>query len=401
LSPQSSPTPAKASAEQLLIRGSRIIDGPSEPQDVLITAGRIDRIGRWSGETEGIEILQADGLHLIPALVDLHLQGAGGSDVIDGNEDAIERIGATVGRFGVGGWLATTYYRPQGDNHHLRVASEAVGKGLNGPRVLGIHLEGPFVNPSRLGMLARDGVCEVDEYHLDRIFDLCGPALKMMTIAPELPGALEVIEKLVERGVVASFGHSNATYEQTQAGIAAGIRHVTHLFNAMRSIHHRDPGPVPAILKAKEVTAQIICDGAHVVPPVVWMIAQALGPQRLCVISDGCRILGSPGTEFIHDGRKVYSHDGILRAADGTLCGTSLGLSELTSRLAQFANWPIADAIKAASTTPRAVLGLGDAEHPPIRAGQNADLLLAKIDKNRVEVKMTMVDGKMIYRSKK
>lgn len=383
--------------DEVLISGCRILGGSDEIQDVWIRAGKVHRVGKSIDGFDGGEVIDAAGQCVCPGFIDLHLQGAGGADVIDTDADALERVSRTVARFGMTGWLATTIYNPGGNNDHLTAAREAVGRDLGGATVLGIHIEGPFVNRTRLGMLAPESVCDIDDYHLDRILDLCGSALKLMTIAPELPGALDVIEKLTARGVIPSFGHSDANYEQTQAGISAGISHVTHLFNAMRPIRHRDPGPIAALLAAKNVSIQLICDGVHIEKPVIWMVARIAGPDRFCLITDGGRLLGSTDSEFIHAGHRVYMQSGVLRSADGTLVGTGIGLSDLAGRFARFTGVPIAQAVRAGTITPRSVLGLANVADALVQQGDDADLVLAEIAGNRIDVKRTMVGGKTVY----
>ncbi len=379
--------------ETLLIRNCRLDEGL---RNVVIKGGRIESIAPEDEHQTCSTTIDAGGWHLLPGLIDLHLQGAGGADVIDGTQAALGAIGRAIVPFGTTGYLATTVYYPDGCNDHLKNAVELVGRDLGGAKMLGIHIEGPFVNRAKIGGLPADCICDIDDGHLDRVLDVCGPALKIMTVAPELPGALEVIEKLTDRGIIASFGHSDANLAQTRDGIAAGISHVTHLFNTMRPIHHRGPGPVPALLADPNVTVQMICDGAHVEASVIQMAAGLLGPDRLCVITDAGRALGSNKTEFTHAGQTVYSHDGILRTADGMLIGTAIGLCELTCRLARFAGWDILQAVRSASTTPAAVLGLANVG---IEVGCTADLLLADVVDNSLTVKVTIIDGRAVYRA--
>jgi len=384
-------------SEHVVIRRCRIIGGSEDLHDVSVRAGRIEQIAPTGPGSADDETIDAGGLCLVPGFVDVHVQGAGGADVLDGSIDSLATISRTVGRFGTVGWLATTLYYPDGENDHLRVAGQAVGEDFGGAKLLGVHLEGPFISVNKQGGIPTNALCQVDRGHLDRIFELCGQGLKMMTIAPELAGAPDVIKLLVDHGVIAAFAHSDADYDQTRAGISAGIRHVTHMFNTMRSIHHRNPGPIPAILEDDSVTAQIICDGAHVAEPVVRMAGRTLGPNRVCAITDGSAAMGTDVEEFICVGRRTRCENGVLRAENGTLMGTALGLSELVGRLARFTGWDVADAIRAGSVTPRAVLGLADVSDPLIAVGQDADLVLAAVDGQRIDVKLTMVAGKVVY----
>ena len=182
----------------------------------------------------------------------------------------------------------------------------------------------------------------------------------MMTIAPELPGSLPIVRSLIASGTVASFGHSSASYEQTIDGFNAGISHVTHLFNAMMSIHHRSPGPLVAIFQTHHITAQLITDGVHIHPAVLGLTFATLGPQRTIVITDGMQAIGLGDGRFIYNGIEYESKDGTARYKDGTLIGTALGLNQMVARFMSFTGCPLAAAIRTVTENPARLLGLED-----------------------------------------
>jgi N-acetylglucosamine-6-phosphate deacetylase len=215
----------------------------------------------------------------------------------------------------------------------------------------------------------------------------------MMTIAPELPGSLPIVRSLVESGAIASFGHSSAGYKQTLEGFNAGISHVTHLFNAMASIHHRAPGPVVAIFQTHNVTAQLITDGVHIHPAVLELTFGTLGPQRTIVITDGMQAIGLGDGHFIYNGIEYESKDGTARYKDGTLIGTSLGLNQMVSRFMAFTGCPLAAAIQTVTENPARLLGLED-KKGTITPGKDADLVLLEDD---LSVCATMVAGKVAF----
>jgi N-acetylglucosamine-6-phosphate deacetylase len=385
------------SIKELVIENIRLIDGAERPVHVIVSEGKVSRIiDSGQAVPEGTRI---DGTErfLLPGMVDLHIQGAGGADCLHGTPEAMAQISRAVAAFGTTGWLATTVYDTSTDNRHLKEAVRSCGRELGGAKALGIHLEGPFINPAKKGMISPDCITPVDENILDEIFTLCGGTLKMMTIAPELPGALKIIEKLAARGVVASFGHSDADFARTKDGIAAGITHVTHLFNAMRSMGHRSPGPIPALVQAEGVTVQFIPDGAHIEPPMAWLVGKLLPPARLCLITDGLESLGRGDSDFVYKGRAVSSRNGVVRYHDGTLVGTGVGLSELAGRFAQFSGWTIPQAVRAASVTPLSVLGLAPTSRPLIEVGNPADLVIAEIENQTLQIFTTLVDGRVVY----
>jgi N-acetylglucosamine-6-phosphate deacetylase len=215
----------------------------------------------------------------------------------------------------------------------------------------------------------------------------------MMTVAPELPGSAEVIRTLVDQGTVASFGHSKATYDETARGFEMGITHVTHLFNAMVSLHHRDPGPLAAIFERPDITCQVITDGVHIHPAMLRLAFQALGPKRFITITDGMQALGLPDGQYLYNDLQYESRNGTARYKDGTLIGTALGLSQLLVRLTQFTPCPPPVAIKTVTENAAQVLGLAQTKGT-IAPGYDADLVL--FDKD-LSVYATIVAGRIVY----
>jgi N-acetylglucosamine-6-phosphate deacetylase len=364
-----------------------------EDRDILIGEGRIQRIDRTGTIRDFDRRIDARDKIVAPGFIDVHVQGAGGADVQDAATEALERIAGTCARFGVTGFLATTVYRPGRENGHLRVASAACSQNLKGAGLLGIHLEGPFIAKGKRGMIQEDCLAPVDVDTLGRIHELCDGHLSMMTIAPELPGALELIPALRAEGVVCSFGHSQADYGQTVAGIREGIRHVTHLYNAMMPMHHRDPGPIPALLEAEEVSAQIIADGVHIHPAMLRMAVQALGENRLVLITDGTQAMGLPDGRYLYNGLEYDSINGTARYLDGTLIGTSLGIAELVARCIRQGGCSLRQAVRAASYNPACVLGLQESKGS-LEQGRDADLVVLNRD---LGVHRTFRSGICVY----
>jgi N-acetylglucosamine-6-phosphate deacetylase len=216
----------------------------------------------------------------------------------------------------------------------------------------------------------------------------------MMTIAPELPGSLALIRELAAAGCVAAFGHSAADYEQARAGIDAGISHVTHLFNAMTSIHHRQPGPAPALFEAEGVTAQVIADGVHLHPAVVRLVRRLIGDRRIALITDGMQAMGLPDGEYEYDGVAYTARDGTARYQDGTLIGTACGFDRVLRRYVGMTGADLAAALLPAAAVPAQVLGLTSCKGR-IEVGMDADLVLLDAD---LEVEATVVGGRVAYR---
>jgi N-acetylglucosamine-6-phosphate deacetylase len=371
-----------------------LFDVPDDAQttSILIENDTITQIGQINPPA-GCNTLDAQGRIAAPGFIDVHIQGAGGADVLDATPEALKAISHTCARFGATSFLATTVFKPEQKNQHLTVAAEHVGRDLEGANLLGIHLEGPFISMPKKGMIQPDCICPASMQVLDEILDITNSQLKMMTIAPELPDCSQLIKRLIDSNVIASFGHSSATYEQTIAGFKAGISHVTHLFNAMPSLHHRIPGPLAAIFQTKHITAQLIPDGVHIHPAVLKFAYETLGPDRIIPITDGMHALGLGDGQFIYNGIEYESKNGTARYQDGTLIGTALGLSQLLERLTSFTDCSFETAIKAVTQKTAELLGIEDRKGS-IAPGKDADLVL--LNRN-YSIHTTIVAGKIVF----
>jgi N-acetylglucosamine-6-phosphate deacetylase len=372
-----------------------LFDAPDDEQttSILIENGIIAQVGQIESGTACDDTLDARGHIIAPGFIDVHIQGAGGADVLDATPEALEAISHTCARFGTTGFLATTIFKPNQANQHLSLAAKYVGRDLGGANLLGIHLEGPFISHEKKGMILPECICPPSKQVFDEIQDITDGNLRMMTIAPELPNSLEMIRLLVESNIVASFGHSKATYEQTLKGFDAGISHVTHLFNTMPSIHHRSPGPLIAIFHAEHVTAQVITDGVHIHPAVLKFTYEKLGPDRTMPITDGMQAIGLGDGTFIYNGIEYESKAGAARYKDGTLIGTALGLSQMLERFIKFTGCPLNTAIRMVTQNPARLLGIED-KKGSIKVGKDADLIL--LDDN-LSVHTTIIAGKIVF----
>ncbi len=379
--------------QKLLINNCRLFDGVDKKTlSILVESGIITEIGQVDAGGD-CDILDAEGRIAAPGFIDVHIQGAGGADVLDGTEEALKAISQTCARYGTTSFLATTVYKADGDNGHLKLAAGCTNSDLGGASLLGIHLEGPFIAANKKGMIQPDCICGPSMEVLDKILDITGGKLAMMTVAPELEGGLEIIRRLVDSNIVASFAHSGANYEQTLAGIAAGISHTTHLFNAMSGVHHRAPGPLVAIFESENVTAQLIADGVHIHPSVLKFAFEILGPERIVLITDGMQAMGLPDGQYIYNGVEYESKEGAARYKDGTLIGTALGLSELVKRLISFTGCGLDVAVRTVTENPAKVLGLVNRKGS-IAVGKDADLVLLDDD---LSVQTTIVGGKIVF----
>jgi N-acetylglucosamine-6-phosphate deacetylase len=377
----------------LIIKNGRLVNAThTEPVDFYVHSGKITRIAP-NILIPGVEKIDATGCAIIPGLIDIHIQGAGGADVLDGTVEALQTISQTLARFGVTGFLATTFYNADRDNKHLRLAAEYCGKELGGARMLGIHIEGPFISPAKRGGIPEKCLTTPSQKALDDITHLCGSALKMMTIAPEIPGNDRIIKRLQEMNCIPSFGHSNANYEETLRGIEQGILHVTHLFNAMPGMNHRQPGPLLAIIENPLVTVQMIVDGVHIHPGVVRLMDRLLGVDRIIAITDAIQSMGLPDGRYIFHGHDYESKNGTARYADGTLIGTAMALDRMVSNYAHFTAAPFATAVKTATENPARLLGYAGSLGV-IAENAGADFAILN---EQGQIQQTFVGGVCVY----
>lgn len=344
---------------------------------------------------------------ITPGLMDLHIHGAGGRDLMDGTADAIRQVSRTLAAHGVTAYLATSMVRREiPANRHLEVAAELAGEGGDGAEVLGIHVEGPFVNPGRGGLIRPDRIWPPDLRDLSRILAVAKGRLRMMTMAPELPGGMDLLPRLADAGAIGSLGHTEAGFDQARAGFAGGIRHVTHLYNAMRGLHHREPGALGAVLMDHGVTVQLIADGIHVHPELLRWTAQVLGAQQIVLITDALPAAGLPDGVYQYDGRTYHSEGGTAWYRDvrpekvpgawvegkGQLFGTCLLLDEMVRRAMKWMGVTFPQAVAMATLNPARTLGL-EKERGCLEPGRLVDLVLWDEEYHPVE---TVIRGKNI-----
>ena len=367
-----------------LLHVSKAITPTSEIHDagILIRDGEIERIGKRDElelPTGAVEI-RAEDSTAIPGFIDVHIHGAGGRDVMEGTNDALKVITERVAKFGTTSIVATTVTASTDDT--LR-AVEGVSKyiprqhescGSPHAEILGIHFEGPFLNKERRGVhpipLLQLPSAEV----LQRFLHAAAGNARILTIAPELLGAMPCIDAARSLGMVVSMGHTDATYEQARAAIAHGAHHATHVYNAMRPFSHRDPGVIGAVLTSPEVTAELIADGIHVDEIAMKVLLQAKGPEHVVLISDGTPATGMPDGKYKLGGIDVTVVNGVCRDADGKLAGSTLTLDRALRNVVGL-GIPLAAAVRMLTLNPATVLGI-EFKKGALRTGADADILL-------------------------
>lgn len=311
-----------------------------------------------------------DGSWVAPGFVDLHNHGGAGHGFDAGDPDAARAAAAFHLAHGTTTLLASLV---SAAHEQTRAAVAALAPLVAGDVLAGVHLEGPYLAAARCGAQRPDRLREPSVAELDQ---LCASGVvRMVTIAPELPGALAAIRMLVARGVLAAVGHTDATYEQTLAAVAAGTTVATHLFNGMPAIHHRSPGPVPALLGADDVVCELIPDGVHLHDGMLRFAVGAAGPRRIALVTDAMAAAGRPDGRYDLGGQPVVVTDGVARLArDGALAGSTLTMDAAVRR-ATAAGVSIVATCRMAATTPARVLGLGD-RLGALSPGLRADLVV-------------------------
>jgi N-acetylglucosamine-6-phosphate deacetylase len=360
--------------------------------NVWISEGKIIKI-----DTEDLSIsegqherIDGGGHLLVPGMIDVHIHGANGFDMMDGTEKSIQEVSSACASSGCTSFLATSVSSTLEDLlEMIRSVKRVIGHEV-GAKIAGIHLEGPYLNPKRKGMQNEKYLRHPNLEEMNLIFEEAGSLIKMVTIAPELPGGMELISFLKEKGVVIAIAHSDATYEEAKQAFASGASHVTHCFNGMRPIHHRDPGVIVAAFEEKHVSLQAIVDNVHLHPAIIRLMHTLKGPEGMVLITDALQAMGLGDGDYMFGGHHVTVSEGVARLKDGTLASSTVTMNEAL-RYTVETGIPLLDAVKMASTTPANILGLQ--QKGTITSGFDADLVLLD---DEFKVCWTMVDGQIL-----
>ena len=365
---------------------------------ILIGDSEIEMVGPRSGMElpSGATEVQATDSTAIPGFVDVHIHGAGGHDVMEANETALSTITGRLAAFGTTSLLATTITASADDTCR---SVEGIAKYISGQyqtsdrraEILGIHFEGPFLSKERRGVHPTEWLQLPSAELLQRFLHAASGNARILTIAPELLGAMPCIDAARSLGMVVSIGHTDATYEQARAAVAHGAHHATHVYNAMRPFTHRDPGVIGAVLTTPEVTAELIADGIHVDEIAMKVLLQAKGAQGVVLISDGTSATGMPDGEYMLGGLKVTVNGGVCRNAEGRLAGSTLTLDRALRNIVGL-GIPLADAVRMLTLNPATLLGI-EFKKGALRTGADADIVLLNdgLEIERVWARGTLV----------
>jgi len=349
---------------------------------------------------------------LAPGFIDIHIHGGAGHDVMEAGGDALPAMERLLARHGVSSYFPTTVTAPLEatlsalerladaieSEKDDAAASDAGARGPHstGPRArpLGIHLEGPFISHARRGVHPPENLLAPSLPAFDRFWQAARGHIRVLTIAPELPGAIEVIVDAVKRGVCVSLGHSDADLNAARAGVKAGARHATHTFNAMRPLDHRDPGILGEVLTDSRLSADMIADGIHLDPSVVQLFLKAKGQDAAVLITDATAATGMPEGRYRLGSLEVEVKDGKCLSG-GNLAGSVLTMDRAVRNVMQFAQWDLQQAVRLATLNPARVVGLngGRGQVGFLTPGARADLVVLSA---QGEVRNTIIRGTAI-----
>jgi len=385
----------------ILIRGMRIYSENQifESGYIKVENQKITEIGKIEDlkSEEGFEIFDVPShFTAIPGLIDVHIHGVNGADTMDATEEAIRTMATALPKEGTTSFLATTITQEAAEVERAIVnAGEYIQKQSSQGKaeVLGIHLEGPFVNKKMAGAQPIEHIIDPDLELFKEWQEKALGNIRLVTLAPEQPGGLEMIRYLKANGVIASIGHTNATYEQVNDAIEAGANHLTHLYNQMRGLHHREPGVVGAAFLRDELKAEIIVDGIHVCSEMVKLAYQQKQSEGLILITDSMRAKCLKNGKYDLGGQEVTVGEGKAVLKDGTLAGSILRLGHALKNMMGFTGCSLKEAIEMASTNPAKQLNIYDRKGS-IAVNKDADIVILN---DGMEVAMTFCRGELAF----
>ncbi len=366
---------------------------------IYIKDKRIDAMGEFGTvqipeEAQGVN---AYGYLVAPGYIDTHIHGGIGFEFMNGNPDEIAEMLRWLASTGVTSVLPTIATAPLEEQlRAIEVIQEAKDRKLIGAEIIGIHLEGPYINSEKCGAQAKEAIRTPDLEEMKQLLVVGKGLIELVTLAPELPGGLDLIQLLVDQDVAVSIGHSAATYEQVIQAADAGLRRASHLFNGMTLFHHRHPGAVGAVLTRDDVFAEVILDGMHLHPAAVQIVLRSKGLTRMVLITNAISAAGLDDGNYIGTGgQKITIQGGSARLESGVLAGSTLTLDQAVRNAVQLLGLTFEQAIRIASQT--AAEGLSyhiQATKGVISPGKDADLIVLD---NNLKVLLTMVGGEVVY----
>lgn len=367
---------------------------------VVARGGRIEAVGP-SSDTEvpdGAQVIDASGFSVVPGFVDIHVHGGDGADFMDASQEATDRACAFHARGGTTSVLATLRTAPMEEIvRALEALRACAGRNRAGADVAGVHVEGPYFAPAEAGAQPAGAMKEPDPDEWGRILAFAD-IVRRVSVAPEVPRALELGRQLVQSGIVASIGHTAATLDDVVAAVEAGFTHVTHMYSSMSGLRrvraYRIPGVIEATLLLDELTTEMIADGRHLPPSLIRLIIKAKGLDRLCICTDAVRVAGYPPGEHTAAGRTILVEDGVAKLPDRSFFAGSIATMDRCLRtMVHEVGLPLQDAVKLATINPARFMRI-NGDRGSLVPGKRADFVL--LDR-ALTARMTVVGGRVVY----
>lgn len=329
---------------------------------------------------------------ILPGFIDIHVHGLTGYDAMDKDAESIKHISKHLARKGVTGFLVTLQTAPYEEIFdNIKRTKKAMRQGVLGAKVLGLHLEGPYISPKRIGaqqeFIRRPTIAE-----LEKILDVSENSLKIVTLAPEIENGFEAIQFLRENNVVVSAGHTDSNYVEACRAFETGVTLLGHFWNGMRGLHHREPGIVGAALENEKVMVEIIADGYHVHPAILKLTTTLKGVDNVVLVSDSIKPAGLPDGEYIFNGRTFLLEKGLIKLDSGVIAGSSIGLNDAIHNMTEKGGANLREAVQMATYNPARLLDLN--KKGRLKPGYYADIVVMDEMCNVLE---TVVEGKTVY----
>lgn len=378
-----------------VVRGKEIYteDQVLKDANILVKDGIIEAIE--INEVGCYEELDMSKYRILPGLIDIHIHGVNGYDTMDGTYDSLNEISKHLCSYGVTAFLPTTVTaRWDKIKNAVKNIELAINKGVDGAEILGAYIEGPFITEKHRGAHPKHFIREIDFNEIEELLNI-SKNIKIITVAPEKENAIELIKLLKSKNIIASIGHTNATYEETTTAINNGASLAVHTYNGMRGLHHREPGVLGSVLSNDKIFSELIADIIHVHPAAINILLKCKGKDKICLITDCMRAGGLKDGEYTLGELKVIVKDSIARIESGSLAGSTLKLIDGIKNMVEKVNVNLIDAVNMASLVPARILGL-DNQIGSIKVGKKANFTI--IDES-FNVVMTIVNGKIVYRN--